>query len=247
MVFPRTETYKVPPAYQAKIEEGINAAATDWNVTLDPGVSYSWKKEAIRTGNRPIAKSTQDTYINHYKQLWYFFAMVGAYDSMLILTEPKPRRAPAMEMEYLQAFLRWKRQPPGTPLTFEAGEADGVPIMNVFGDQVLCEGAWNAPDKASQCTSAISVLHTTRGHTGPYMERCDECTKLTGAARLAGCDLHFNEGANLYRKGNPTDELYKTRRSCFKRPGMLTKLMEPRSFCPRTFVVSADIYFRRTI
>jgi hypothetical protein len=129
---PRTETYKVPPAYQAKIEEGIKQAATDWGVTLGDEVSYSWKDRsngAKRTGNRPIKDGTQDTYNNHYKQLWYFFAIVGAYDSMLLLVEPKPSNVPAMEMAYLQAFLRFKRKPKGTPLTYDSGIADGLPIL----------------------------------------------------------------------------------------------------------------------
>jgi hypothetical protein len=61
--------------------------------------------------------------------------MVGAYDSMLILTEPC--RAPAMEMEYLQAFLRWKGSP-GHTSTFEAGEAMASHYER-FRDQGACE------------------------------------------------------------------------------------------------------------
>ena len=178
MAVPRTEPYRVPPVYQAKIEEGIKQAAADWKVTLGDDVSYFWRSKVNRTGNRAIRPKTKGTYENHYKQLWYFFSIVGAYDSMLLLIEPKPAGVPAMEMAYLQAFLRFKRQPKGTPLTFDSGDVDGLPIMNVLGEQVLCEGTWNDPTKAQQCTSALSVLHGARGHEASYMERCALCANL---------------------------------------------------------------------
>jgi hypothetical protein len=107
-------------------------------------------------------------------------------------------------MTYLQAFLHFKRKPKGTPLTYDSGDDDGLPIMNIFGEQVLCEG--------QQCTSALSVLHKTRRHVGAYQERCEKCADLNHD-RTAN-DLHVGDmhsaGANLFRMGNPTlDEIYK--------------------------------------
>lgn len=221
MVVPRTEVYKVPPQIQALIKEGIQAAATYWNVTLDPRVSFVWKLKARRTANRCLVKSSKNTYQNHYKQLWYFCEMIGDYDSMLILLDIKPDRVPVMKLETLQAFMCWKRQPDGQPLTYEVGDGDGCPILNCFGDPVLCTGTWNAPNKVRQCKSALSALHSVRDHTGVYLDICPLCAAIApGPERLLGCARHLNEGARLYRKGNPTThELFKNTATRLKKDG----------------------------
>jgi len=176
--------------------EGIKATALKWNVSVPDTIAFSTTRE--RVGNRCVRSSTKEAYYFHYLQLWRFCAIIGDYDSMLILLNG-PSKVPAMKLETIEAFVRFKRKTQGTPLV----SIDGIPILDVFGAQVLCDGNWKAPNKVTQCVSAISALHTYRDHTDRYIDVCADCQAAVAHQPL-GCELHNPQGAHLYRQGNPT-------------------------------------------
>jgi hypothetical protein len=189
---------------QSLVEPGIRAAATKWNVELPANVSFVFnQKTAVAlTGNRAISRRTKDTYARHYLQVWRFCAIIGDYSSMLILLQPMLHGVPAIKVETLEQFMCFKRRKNTEALVSMSN--GGMPILDVFGLPMSCEGGWNQPTKAEQFKSSISILHRVREHTGPYYDVCDECYAKVGTARLVGCDRHSNQGARLFRSGNPT-------------------------------------------
>jgi hypothetical protein len=187
---------------QLKIEEGIRAAAQKYHVPLGQHETFVFDPKIKRTGNRPIKGRTTTTYGEHYRQLWRFLAIIGDYESMLMLHVQPTVQVPAMKIQSLQLFLKLKRQHSGSPLL----DDDEMPIYDINGKQVICDGGWKAPNKASQFQSAVSVLHRAHGHTSDFIDECDECKGgATEDARFRGCVMHANMGGGrLYRRGNPT-------------------------------------------
>jgi hypothetical protein len=84
-------TAKDPPGikYLQKVKRGITAAATKWDVNLDPKLeaqlsSGKYKCEgqkSTRFGNRPIEESTKLNYENSFQQLWRFCVIKGDYEN----------------------------------------------------------------------------------------------------------------------------------------------------------------------
>ena len=192
-------TSKLPGDVQAAIPDGIAAAATKWRVTLPENVSYEFSMTARRFGNKKIAKTTLvGTYLSTLRQFWRFCAYIGDYDSMIILLTPATGRTPSMNNHTIEQFLRFKRRKDTALL--DDGE---IPVLDIHGNQVMCEGKWNNPQKAKHFISAVNNLHAARGAGGQYHDVCEDCADMPVETRHLGCDTHNLVGARLYRVGNP--------------------------------------------
>jgi hypothetical protein len=125
-------TQPLPAHIALKVEAGIKKAASEWGVNLPQGAKYSFIAKSPRTGNRSIKEATKSTYDNHYKQLWNFCAIIGDYESLLLLVSPVFGLVPAMKVESLEAFVRYKRKSP----EFALFDTNGAPILDIEGKQM---------------------------------------------------------------------------------------------------------------
>jgi len=100
--------------YVPSIHDGIMNAAAKWNLNLstDDGKRFTdfefQGANTMRLGNRCIKGTTKSNYDDHLRQLWRFCSIKGDYDSMLLLVTPTPKHAPAMKVETIEEFLRFK-------------------------------------------------------------------------------------------------------------------------------------------
>ncbi|RHY97843.1 hypothetical protein DYB31_016026, partial [Aphanomyces astaci] len=92
-------------------------------------------------GSRVLEPHSQRVYKKHYWGLWYFFGLIGDYTSLLILRHDCPQHAPAMSVKRLCAYLKYKTGAIGTILHYD----DGLPVLDVDGQPVLCDGQWKDP------------------------------------------------------------------------------------------------------
>jgi hypothetical protein len=154
-----------------------------------------------RFGNQPIAPSTIDTYEFKFRQVWNFFAIKGDYESMLLLLPKPPEHCPSMNANSLEEFFKFKRQPTGTPLTNIHGDV----VVDIFGNQILCDGGWKTPNMSS-FKAGISDLHKVHGQNGQYEEPCQACLALAPEKQHTGCE-HHSGNCRIYRRGNPADSI----------------------------------------
>ncbi|KAI9345453.1 hypothetical protein DFJ73DRAFT_489403 [Zopfochytrium polystomum] len=82
-------------------------------------------------GTKQLAENTLPFYQKHMRGIQYFCAIIGDYDSLLMLLEEPPTPVcPSMKPSTLASFIRFKRFPPGTLLV----DADNNPVRDVFGN-----------------------------------------------------------------------------------------------------------------
>jgi hypothetical protein len=134
------------------------------------------------------------------RQLWRFCVLRGDYESLLPLLAPRPNDSPAVNVERLDEFLRFKRMAKGSDLY----TCDSVNICkDVFGKQMTVEGCWKAPKNATIFRLGVHGLHLDCNHVTEYEEPCDGCRDQPEGQRHKGC-RHHNDRPRLYRKGDPT-------------------------------------------
>ena len=193
------------PAYKAQFADGLHTAATKWGCSLgdeeiDPKFKYEGKN-STRLGNRPIEEQTKINYEGCYRQLWRYCIITGNYDDMLALLSPCPENAPSIQMETVEAFLRFKRKKAGTPLMDSNNQQ---PIKDIFNAPLQCEGGWKAPKNADIYKAAITDLHKAHGERDGYRDACDDCRGLPTSRRHRGCERHSGE-PQIHRSGDPTN------------------------------------------
>jgi hypothetical protein len=115
---------------------------------------------------------------------------------------PPPPNVPAMKLETVEEFLRFKRTPVNTPF-FETGcSTSNKRVTDVFGVPMRTEGGWKAPKMEMIFSAAISDLHAANNHTAEYTDVCDDCRAKPADQQHHGCSVH-SSCPRLYRKGNP--------------------------------------------
>ena len=162
-------TAKDPPTkYLQKVKRGITAAATKWDINLDPKLEAQLSsgkehkcegKKSTRFRNRPIEENTKLNYEKSFRQLWRFCVVKGDYESLLTLLSPRPQNTPSVNVKsFLDEFLRFKRQTVDIDLlTFDGGAI----CEDVFENLMTVSGSWKAPK---------NVLNLNGG--GPCTPRC---------------------------------------------------------------------------
>jgi hypothetical protein len=205
--------------YLDKVHEQLLKVAHKWNVSLKEGRDYGvyqfLGKQSTRCGNRPIEPATKANNEQMYRQAWRFCALKGDYESMLILacTEPT-RNVPAMRLETVEEFLRFKRKPKNLSL-LKTGSLEHV--KDVFGKSMTTEGGWKAPKNEWIYSAAISDLHKANSHSGEYLDICPDCQAKS--EQHTGCTNHAGL-PRLTRKGNPCDdECYKNTKKEMQKEG----------------------------
>ena len=177
--------------HAAKVPAKIKKSLTRWGLTL------SIHKAGLRFGNKKHAKNTLRNMKCMISQMERFCALVGDYDSLIILHKNCPKHPIAMNLDTIIQFVRYKFLPEGTLLTGLNDE----PIKDVDGEDVLCIEAWSSPKHIESFAAAVANLHRARNNGMPYVEVCEECQK---SKNTNGCRSH--EGSRQrFRKGKPTN------------------------------------------
>lgn len=177
------------------------------------GLTRSETMVTRRTKDRPIAEKTSFRYEQHFDQLNRFLILIGDYDSMILLLRDVPKHAPAMKIESLVCFMKYKYGAPGTPLK----DIESRQVEDVDGNAVMCTGTWLAPKILQQFQAAISNLHRANDHEASYYDVCDACMELPQAERFKGCARHSCR-PRLVRAGNPTkNESFKNAKTTIER------------------------------
>jgi hypothetical protein len=151
------------------------------------------------TGSRPLVENSKEAYEKHARGLEFFFNLIGAYDSLLILLKNPPFPfCPSMSPSDIKLYIQFKRLPKDTLLVH-----DGSAVKDVFGKEVMCQGSWNDPKNVEQLISAIGAIHQSRNQRGPYEEPCGDCLKLEEQGLgHQGCRFHYGRPA-IWSRGNP--------------------------------------------
>lgn len=150
--------------------------------------------------------STHERYDSILRLFYAFCAETGDWDSMLLLLFPKEStesvKCPAMRMETLCNFVRFKINPEGTPL-LNGNNGDCDPVLLMSGEQVVSgKSQWKAPKNITIFGSAIANIHKTHKHSGAYMEACSACASAANKA----CDNHVNSRLACWcTQGNPIE------------------------------------------
>ena len=188
-------TYVATPARQRFIEKKVDDTLKELKLTLS-------RVRSSLTGTRVLSANSFKSYEGTYRQLRYFFSLIGDWESMLILLEDAPAFVPSMNVDSLIVFLDWKTLPRGTVLKRGgrpiriAGTARGI---------LKADGGWANPGNTIPFNGAISAVHVSRGMKGQaYEEGCRECIHIyeaDGQNNVSGCRFHAGR-PRLWRQGN---------------------------------------------
>lgn len=148
-------------------------------------------------GSKPLAANTIKAYQKHIRGIEKFCMLIGDYHSLLILLEKPPEPfVPAMSPETISYYIHFKRWKRDTALK---NIISNQPILDIFGNPILCEGSWKDPKNVDQFIAAIGTIHAARGHREQFFESCASCIE---DEQNLGCRFHRGNPL-LWRRGNP--------------------------------------------
>ncbi|KAJ3257538.1 hypothetical protein HK103_004447 [Boothiomyces macroporosus] len=141
-------------------------------------------------------------YEEFYRGLRYFLALIGDWNSFLILLDNAPKKIPSISPENIVMFVKWK--------TFDLDtvffDVNGNAVCDRYGNLVTPQKGWLNNNKVPKLLEAIEELHKTYFLTGPYDEMCRDCFKIYQSSQNHGCDDHFKE-PKPFRRGNPIESI----------------------------------------
>jgi len=155
-----------------------------------------------RTGGIPLTNNTILSYEKHYESLYFFFAQIQDYESLLMLRREPLEYFPSMNPSSIILHHRWRIEKKDTPLMYD----NGTPVKDLDGNPIFCVGTWVSPENLDQCRSAISTLHKARNMIGAYQKPCLECIEVDQQKEYQGCRFH-RVNSKLWSSGNPNTAL----------------------------------------
>jgi hypothetical protein len=149
-------------------------------------------------------------------QLWNFLAIIGDYDSMLILLSQPSENSPSVNFASLQSFVLHKFNFPMQPLmnSWNGGEA----VLDVSNRQVMSEGSVNNCNWFHTLFAALNLLHphfAKEGNSPEYTVKCDQCyaiyweqsnpaiSSTSRVSRYSPCHQHIDSSCRYCCKANP--------------------------------------------
>eukprot|EP00980_Cylindrotheca_fusiformis_P018771 scaffold6255_cov118-Cylindrotheca_fusiformis.AAC.1 len=140
-----------------------------------------------RYSTRRLQPNTLDNYEKFLRMLWDFLAMIGEYDSMLILLVLPPRQCPSMDLKVIRHFINHRCQQPRSPIFFD----DGVtPLKDIDQQHVLAEGTIQNTHFFDSLFAAINLIHSRANQTGSYIQQCAVCFDRFERHEPHGCPHH---------------------------------------------------------
>ena len=171
--------------------------------------------------DRAVEDATKKAYEKHLRGLSYFFAMIGDYESLIILEYDAPENAPAMNVDSIRQlhfwvciifelisilvlYMDWRTIEESSPLF----RKDNSQLMSYDGNPILASGTWADPNNITQLGSAIRALHERFHLRGAYQGVCPTCLteRQKDPPNRFGCDRHAPTPF-FWRKGNPTESV----------------------------------------
>jgi hypothetical protein len=198
---------------QAKVDEELKKRFEFYGIPT-VGFDFRWEQHLHRLGDyRTPNNRTNARYESILSQLYRFLAETGEWDSMMLLCFPRKsddsKKCPAMRLEAICNFMRYKSNPAGTKL-YDGNNEDCAVVMHVLTKVPIFSNklTWRCPKSLEIGGSAISLIHKLHDHGGSYIERCTDCAALHATNnRSQGCDRHVTGRQVLWcRQGNPTGE-----------------------------------------
>jgi hypothetical protein len=190
--------------YLFRAIDGMKKAAVKWHLDLPEvqlDVYHFQGDESTRCGSRVILESQRGHNEANFRLMYHFCAIIGDYESMLMLLPDVPAFCPSMKAETIELGLRFKRQDKNTPL-MHTGANSAKQVQDIFGNLVYAVGGWNNPKLEWIYSAGITGLHQNQGHTGEsYCEPCQKCMDM--ANPCDGC-VHHRAKPQLRREGDPT-------------------------------------------
>jgi hypothetical protein len=162
-------TYHLIQEHEEKVESEIHTLMESMKIK-----AINNNLTPRRTGGIPLTENTLASYDKHYDSLYFFFAHIQNYESLLMLRREPLEYSPSMNPSSIILHHKWKIDKKGTPLTYDSG----TPVNDLDGKPILCVGTWVSPENLEQCRSAISTLHKARNMIGTYDNPCLECIEL---------------------------------------------------------------------
>lgn len=148
-------------------------------------------EDSPRFSKAPTTIANYEVWMKH---LWNFLAMVGDYESMLILLPNAEDRCPSMKVTSICLFVHHRFHLPGTSLKEKSKQ-----IKCVAGGHMVCEGSIQNYRWFDSCFAAIKLVHRNCEHNGDYVAACPSCSK-----NKSPCRKHQGNQEFMCNKGNPT-------------------------------------------
>lgn len=183
----------------SKIGKGLREALKRHKLSLT-------KEIVQRCHLKTYEARSRDKFQGYTQALFRFCALIGDYDSMIILHPCAPPGAPPMNPATIILFVRYKRCLKGEPLLRNLDDASSE-VKDVTGNLVKCTGSWKDPGNKDGFQAAVRELHREHSHSGEYLTTCNDCLKLPLEKRSFGC-LQHSCNARLFCRGDPTSEMH---------------------------------------
>jgi hypothetical protein len=174
-------TYINPAVVTTVTTKYLNSGVSDVDVFNNQHISdfaFKMSKAGSKRFCPLVRPSTGNKYEAYMRQLYNFLAIIGDYQSMLILLEYPPSNPPPMNPRSILLFVYHRMEFPGTPLYNDHEQSKSDPLKDVFGQQVLSEGSCRSKSGLSHIFPVIKTLHQSFKQGGTYMHPCEECRAL---------------------------------------------------------------------
>jgi hypothetical protein len=191
---------QLPLVFDARIlvllETGIQSSLSKWDL------GEMVDGDCLMGNNRDestLEPATIKRYRSHLDQLQRFFMLIGCYDSLLIMQDPRPVDVPSMDVKDIVLYIQYKYGSPNSPLKYPNDEV----VKDVLGNIVSCSGAWKTPFLLESFKASIAAIHRGQGQFDSYRTICEACIlRDTEHNDRSGCRTHAGR-ALLLRSGEP--------------------------------------------
>ena len=135
-----------------------------------------------------VGPSTAQNCERYMRQLYNFLAMIGDYQSMLILLEYPPKNPPPMNPHSILLFVYHRMEAPTTPLCYDHDQSKTTPLIDVFKTPILAEGSCRSKGGLLHLFQPISIVHRSHNLNAKYVAPCPDCRKSYQLLIEAGKD-----------------------------------------------------------
>ena len=203
---------------------------------LSQGPTYMSGAGSARFGGRvgPRAANLMEGIIRH---LYVFCAIIGDYESMLIMLETPPKHCPPMDPVTIRQYIRHKMSPPGTPM-FADFDVEKVPLRDVFGKHIHAQGGCQSLDNMKHNFSPLTILHQSHGLVGPFDKFCHECRQqlLKYTAEKADGVIPKCTHHTIYGCGSASSRFFSTGNPCHS-PDIRLAKADMRNFAKKSGII----------
>ncbi|KAG7338254.1 hypothetical protein IV203_020269 [Nitzschia inconspicua] len=151
--------------------------------------------------NSRLTPATALNYEKHCRMFWNFLAVIGDYDSMLLLLVPDASRSycPSVNHQSIISYCNHRYLSAKTPL---CNGLSNIPLLDINGKRVLAEGTVNNYHWLKSLFGALSFLHGHRNQEASYREFCQPCHDNFSQGNRNPCP-HHGHHLDFSYSGNP--------------------------------------------